>query len=157
MFNARAETLTQKPSFRSAYSSRRCLVPADGFFEWQKIGRTRQPYRICLEDRRLFAFAGLWERWVPASGEVSAIETFTIVTTTAHGTIEHIHPRMPVILDEDHYQTWLVGGPEEARNVLRVAVDLDIAAYPVSSRIGDIRNDDPQLLDPVAELQPSLF
>ena len=106
MFNARSETAHEKPSFRAAFKSRRCLVPASGFYEWDKVGKTKQPYYISRRDQQPLAFAGLWEEWTDrSSGEI--ISTCTILTTTATQEISRIHDRMPVILEPDVFDLWL--------------------------------------------------
>lgn len=104
MINARGETAASKPSFRQAFRSRRCLIPADGFYEWQKSGRQKQAYHIALRSGELFAFAGLWERW-QRNGDV--LQTCTLLTTTANEDLKHIHDRMPVVLRPDAYAIWL--------------------------------------------------
>ena len=114
LINARAETVAEKPTFRAAFRHRRCLVPADGFYEWQAIGGRKQPWRVVRHDRAPFAFAGLWELW-EGTGEGSALETFSIVTTEANATLRNIHSRMPVMLfEEAQFKTWLAGTPPEA-------------------------------------------
>ncbi len=105
MINARAETVAEKPSFRSAVKSRRCLVPADGFYEWVRTGDGKQPHYIHFSDGRVFAFAGLWERWNKGEGE--PLETGTMITTTPDGLSAKLHDRMPVILPSDHFTEWL--------------------------------------------------
>ncbi len=112
MINARAETVATKPAFRAAFRARRCLVPADGFYEWQKRGRAKQPFRIVLKGEALFAFAGLWERWSGGEGEV--IESCTIIVTEANELLRPIHDRMPVILDPADLGAWLDGSQAEA-------------------------------------------
>ncbi len=114
LINARAETVAEKPTFRAAFRHRRCLVPADGFYEWQATGGRKQPWRVVRRDRAPFAFAGLWELW-EGTGEGSALETFSIVTTEANATLRNIHSRMPVMLfEEAQFKTWLAGTPPEA-------------------------------------------
>ena len=105
MINARAETVATKPAFRSAFRYRRCLVPADGFYEWRKQGARKQPYPMCLADGAPFTFAGLWEHWTGPDGYV--IQSFTIVVTEANELRRPIHNRMPVILDPADYGLWL--------------------------------------------------
>ncbi len=155
MINARAETVAEKPSFRAALKSRRCLVTADGFFEWRQQGKIKQPYRICLNDARPFAFAGLWESWRDPAADNAVVETYTIVTTRAVDAIAHIHHRMPVILEGKACDFWLNGST--AGNVLNMPFALDLKAYAVSPRIGNIRNDDPDLLAPFVDPEPMLF
>ncbi|UUX49583.1 SOS response-associated peptidase [Nisaea acidiphila] len=151
MINARSETVAEKPAFRDAYRMRRCLVPADGFYEWRKLGRDKQPYRVSLDGDRPFAFAGLWERWEKGA---EPVETFTVLTTEADPRIEHIHHRMPVMLAEDAaFEAWLEGGEADRRTVLKPYDGADLVFTPVSSRVGNVRNDDPALLEAVAEAE----
>ena len=112
MINARAETVADKPSFRGAFRKRRCLVPADGFYEWRGAKGAKQPYRILSADGGMFAFAGLWERWDKGGGE--PLESFTIITTEANGKLAPLHARMPVILDPADFERWL--SPDLAAN-----------------------------------------
>ena len=105
MFNARGETVTEKPAYRAAMRRRRCLVPADGFYEWRRVGSRSQPYYVRRKDGKPFAFAGVWETWTGPNGE--ELETAAIVTTKANGTLATIHERMPVVLPEDGYDLWL--------------------------------------------------
>ena len=107
MINARAETVAEKPSFRKAFKQQRCLVLADGFYEWKREGKTKQPYYIRFKDHRLFAFAGLWERW---EKQDPALETCALITTGPNALMEPIHNRMPVILPEQSYASWLNAG-----------------------------------------------
>lgn len=149
MINARSETVAEKPAFRDAYAKRRCLVPADGFYEWRKLSRDKQPYRVFLDGDRPFAFAGLWERWEKGA---EPLETFTLLTTDADPRIAHIHHRMPVMLAEaEQFALWLEGGEEERQALLKPYAGEDLRFTPVSSRVGNVRNDDPELIEPVAE------
>lgn len=151
--NARSETVAEKPSFRSAFRQRRCLVPADGFYEWRREGGIKQPYRIGMKDGGAFAFAGLWERWLGAD-DGEAVDSFTILTTEANRKLRPIHPRMPVILAPESYETWLDTSPEtveRALAVLRPFADQPMAFYRVSTRVNNPRNDDPDCLTPIAE------
>ena len=144
LINARGETAATKPSFRSAVMNRRCLVPADGFYEWVKTSSGKQPYYIHFEDRRLFAFAGLWERW--SGGEGSPLETFTIITTRANDLIAPLHDRMPVILPQEHFKDWLSPRPFEPARLesLLVPHNADVmVARPVSNRVNSPAHDDP--------------
>lgn len=148
LINARAETVAEKPAFRNALRRRRCLIPADGFFEWQKReDGTKQPWRITLEGGAPFAFAGLWEHWAGADG--SEVESCAIVTTVAADGIARIHGRMPVILDAADFMAWLDGTSEQAQSLLRPYLGA-LAAYPVGSRVNSVRNDDASLLEPAA-------
>ena len=148
MINARAETVQEKPAFRHAFRRRRCLLPADGFYEWMPPApgaKAKQPWRIGLPGDAPFAFAGLWEQWMGKDG--SEIESCTIVTTEAAPAIAHIHARMPVILAPGSHAAWLAGEPDAAAALLR-PYGGELVARPVSTRVNDVRNDDPSLLDP---------
>ena len=103
--NARSETVRDKPAYRDAFTSRRCLIPADGFFEWRRNSREKQPFHFGMHDDSLFAFAGLWDRWIDSAG--AAIESCSILTTTANSVLASIHDRMPVILPKEKYDLWL--------------------------------------------------
>jgi putative SOS response-associated peptidase YedK len=152
MINARAETLAEKPSFRSAFKRRRCLVLADGYYEWQRSGAVKQPYYIRLASGEPFAMAGLWERWRdPESG--SPLESCTIVTTTPAAAIAHLHDRMPVILAPESYGIWLAPDREQSVEIDRLLgpSGLDLAAGPVGRQVNNARNDGPDLVEPLAE------
>jgi putative SOS response-associated peptidase YedK len=155
MINARSETVTEKPAFRAAYRYRRCLVPADGFYEWRTEAGIKQPYRVVRRDRAPFAFAGLWEMW-EGRAEGSALESFSILTTDANATIAHIHHRMPVMLfDQSDFATWLEADVKEAGTLLHPCDPAAVEAYPVDRRVGNVRNDDPGLADPIDPAPPS--
>ena len=148
MINARAETITEKPSFRSAFRRRRCLIPADSFYEWKTLDGGKQAFRITFDDGEPFAFAALWEDWMGADG--SEIESCTIVTTDASPAIEDIHHRMPVILDPEVFEAWLTGTPEDAETLLRPYAGVRrLMSGPISNRVNNVRNDGPDLWDPV--------
>lgn len=151
MINARAETVAQKPSFRSAFRKRRCLVPADGFYEWRGEKGAKQPYRILSPDRGLFAFAGLWERWEKGGGE--PLESFTIITSEANRKLAPLHARMPVILDPADFERWL--SPDLAANdaldLLCPAPDSAVDFHPVSKHVNNARNDDPGCIEPLPD------
>ena len=149
--NAKAETVAEKPSFRSAFKKRRCLVIADGFYEWQFQGKQKQPMWIGLRDRRPFAFAGLWEYWSPKDGE--PIESCTIITTEPNALMQSIHNRMPVILSPASYDQWLdptVQHMEPLKALLRPYSSEEFMAYPVSTLVNNPRHDAPQCLEPVS-------
>jgi putative SOS response-associated peptidase YedK len=153
LINARSESVAEKPAFREAFKSRRCLIPADGFYEWKKLDpKTKQPYAIVMKDRSLFGFAGLWERWKDkGSGEV--VRSFTIITTTPNEVCAPIHDRMPVIVDPLNYGKWLGEEPvDPARllSLLRPFPAEPMEAYPVSTAVGNVRNDEAGLLMPIA-------
>ena len=145
--NARAETAWEKPSFREAFAHRRCLIPATGFYEWQKIDpKRRQPWLLRLVSGRLFAFAGLWE---PATATPGAVPTCTILTTEPNEVTQPIHDRMPVILDPSEYTRWLdpaVTIPAEVRPLLRPFPAAAMTAYPVTTAVNNPSFDDPACL-----------
>jgi len=146
--NARAETLTEKPSFRKLLQSKRCLVPADGFFEWQVTGHGKVPYRIMLKNEELFTFAGLWDEWADKStGEV--LHTFTIITTEANDVVKPIHERKPVILSPEAEELWLdVNEPQEELLSLLVPYKAEeMKAYPVSPLVNSPVNNVPEVLN----------
>ena len=161
LINARAETAGVRPSFRDAFRARRCLVPVDGYFEWERAGRLRQPWLFRMRNREPFALAGLYERWRPPP-EVSApwlpkakpsavVETFTILTTDANPVVAEVHDRMPVIVPPDAFDQWLGGGeialapyPPEA-----------MTAFRVSPVVNSPANDDPRCVEPLAPAEGS--
>ena len=145
LINARADTLTEKPAFREAYRWRRCLVPASGFYEWQRVPGGKQPWYVTSADRTMLAFAGLWERWRPAGAE--PVLSFTIITTDATGLLKEIHERMPAILEPEDFDAWLKD--EDPRNLLRPCRPETLTAYPVSVAVNSPRNDDPALVEPL--------
>ncbi len=148
LINARSETVAEKPSFRSAYKYRRCLIPADGFYEWQKVQRgPKQPFYFSMTGGSLFAFAGLWESW-------NDLETFTILTTTANTLLQTIHDRMPVILKPDDYDRWLdpsVQNPLELSDLLQPYPDEPMQAIPVSTRVNAAKVDEVECIEPLQE------
>ena len=149
--NAKAETVAEKPSFRSAFRTRRCLVIADGFYEWQVHGAHKQPMWIGLKSKQPFAFAGLWEHWQPAEGE--ARDTCTIITTEPNDLMATIHNRMPVILSPASYDQWLdptVQQVESLTALLRSYPSEELLAYPVSTLVNNPRHDAPQCLEPAS-------
>jgi len=149
--NARAETVSTSGMFRQAFSRRRCLVPADGFYEWQGTKPPKQPMFIHFPDDRSFAFAGLWERWKPAP-DAEPLDTFTIITTTANTEMSPIHSRMPVILDEKDYEQWLAPEPagEAVGKLLRPYHDGVIETYPVSTLVNKPANEGPRLVERIS-------
>ncbi len=154
MINARSETLAEKPSFRQAYRMRRCVVPADGFYEWKKTPDGKQPYYISHPDGRPMALAGLYERWT--SPEERKIDSFTIITTPANKTLEPLHDRMPAILaGDEEVRFWL--DPEEQNpsvlgELLRPWAEDDIRFYPVSKTVNNPRNQGSELIEPQEDL-----
>ena len=154
--NARAETLAEKPSFREAFAERRCLVLADGFYDWKETPTGKQPYRIEREDRDPIAFAGLWEPTAESkNGRQSDGATFTVVTTEPNGVVEPVHHRMPVVLDPEEEARWLDGGgtdgedPEALADLLDPYPASEMRAYPVSSAVNDPENDSPAVVEEV--------
>jgi putative SOS response-associated peptidase YedK len=152
MINARSETVASKPAFRAAFRKRRCLVPADGFYEWAAhAGGARQPYHIAFPGRRCFAIAGLWESWLEPGG--ANIETCTLLTTAANAKLRAVHDRMPVILDPADYALWLSAAPVAADTLARLArsapaQNLELAL--VGRRVNDPRFDEPACLEPAS-------
>jgi putative SOS response-associated peptidase YedK len=158
--NARSETVTDKPAFADAYESRRCLVLADGFYEWSDTSDGKQPYRVAFEDDRPFSMAGLWERWIPPTrqtgldafgggtadtGEGEPIETFAVLTTEPNAIVEPLHHRMAVVLARDEEDAWLDGGEvsfEPASSEL-------FRSYPVTTAVNSPSNDRPDLVRPL--------
>ncbi len=150
MINARGETVSQKPSFRNALQRRRCLVLADGFYEWQKVGKGKQPMRIVLKSREPFAFAGLWETWRNPEGET--IRSCTIITTEANDLLRPIHERMPVILPRELEEFWLDGDVTESAaltDVLSPYPDESMETYQVSPLVNKATNNSADLIVPV--------
>jgi putative SOS response-associated peptidase YedK len=160
MINARSETAATKPAFRDALKSRRCLIPADGFYEWARIGKAKQPYCFEVNEGKLFAFAGLWDGWKNSSGQW--VKTCSILTTTPNAVTSAIHDRMPVILDPDSYDLWLDPGMNDGRTASELLKPYDartMRCYPVSTRINHVANDDEECCVPVepAQAQHRLF
>ena len=162
MINARAETLAEKPAFRRAFARRRCLLPADGFYEWQQVtdggGKRKQPYYIYRSDGGVLAFAGLYELWrdpsVPEDDPDSWLWTATIITTRAEDEVGQIHDRMPMVIDTSAWADWLDPGLTAAADVRPLLVPASAAAlrsYPVSTAVNNVRNNGPELRDPVAD------
>jgi putative SOS response-associated peptidase YedK len=162
MINARSETAATKPAFRDPLTNRRCLVPADGFYEWVRTGKTKQPYCFEVNDGALFAFAGLWDHWKDPSGQW--IKSCSILTTTPNAVTSSVHDRMPVILDPDCYDLWLDPGMHDLRVVSDMLKPYDarmMRSYPVSSRVNSVVNDDAECSTPTqiipAQTQTTLF
>ncbi|MBW4481933.1 MAG: SOS response-associated peptidase [Tildeniella torsiva UHER 1998/13D] len=154
MINARAETVVEKPSFRAAFKRRRCLILADGFYEWEAISghKTKQPHYIFLKDHAPFAFAGLWEHWSDPTGG-GELQTCTILTTTPNQLMEPIHTRMPVILAPEDYGAWLDPDyyqPQVLQEMLRPYDDGAMDRYPVSTLVNKPQNDSPDCIEPLA-------
>jgi putative SOS response-associated peptidase YedK len=151
MINARAETVAEKPSFKSAFKKRRCLIIADGFYEWKGSKGQKQPMLITLPDKKPFAFAGLWESWGEKNQE-SAYKSCAIVTTEACEAIRDIHHRMPVILKPQVYEPWLDPQNQDVdalKQILQKELLTDLVSYPVSKQVNSTRNNDAACIDPV--------
>jgi putative SOS response-associated peptidase YedK len=160
MINARSETASTKPAFRDALKSRRCLIPADAFYEWMRTGKAKQPYCFEVNEGELFAFAGIWDRWKNAGGKW--LETCSILTTTPNAVTIAVHDRMPVILDRDGYDLWLDPGMRDVGAVSELLKPCDarrMRGYPVSSRVNSAVNDDAACAARVelAPIQDTLF
>lgn len=154
LINARMETVAEKPAFRDSFQKRRCIIPADGYYEWLKLGQTKQPMRIVLKSRELFGFAGLWDNWI--DGEGNSLFTFSIITTAAIGSVRHIHQRMPLILSKEDEAVWLQEGlkisPADAVSCLTRIRRLDnIEAYAVDALVNSPAYDSPELITPTKD------
>ncbi len=150
MINARAETVHEKPAFGAAFRSRRCLVPADGWFEWQRAGHGKQPYFLSLADGSPLSFAALWENW-DRGGE--SLQTFTIITTDADAPLADIHHRQPAIINPEHFSVWL-DTASSADTLLDLVREPRAGPYEiraVSTRVNSVRNDDPDILTPMSQ------
>jgi putative SOS response-associated peptidase YedK len=154
MINARSETVAEKPAFRAAFKRRRCLVVADGFYEWQKQNGGKQPFYIRLHDARPFAFAGLWELW--EGPDDNPIESCTLLTTQPNDLLRVLHNRMPVILHPQDYGLWLdpeVQEPQRLQALLKPYSAEEMEAYAVSRYVNSPDNDDPRCVDPLPSQQ----
>lgn len=150
LINARAETVCEKPSFRDAFKRRRCLIIADGFYEWKKQSGKKQPFHFRLASGELFAFAGLWERWHSPDGDT--IETGTIITTIANDLTATVHDRMPVILQPEQYDRWLDSTPdlEALQSLLNPYPTEAMTTYPVSLAVNSPTHDSPECVNPLS-------
>jgi putative SOS response-associated peptidase YedK len=152
MLNARAESVADKPAFRDAFARHRCLVVADGFYEWKTEGKLKVPTWFHLPDRHVFAFAGLWAVWRNAEGE--RVTSFSILTREAEGSVRAIHDRMPVILRPEAYAGWLdraLTDPDAVRRVLTQERGAELVGHVVSRRVNKVGTDDPSLVEPAEE------
>lgn len=155
LFNARSETVAAKPAYREAFAQRRCLVPADGFYEWRRHGRDRQPFYFAAADGRLLALAGIWARWEYPGGE--ALESCSILTTDANGLMSPIHHRMPVILAPDDRQRWLTAPPAAVGDLtplLTPPPESALRMHAVSPAVNRTGNDGPELIAPITPPAP---
>ena len=149
MINARAESAATRPAFRDALKLRRCLIPADGFYEWKKLPKAKQPYCFTLREESIFAFAGIWERWKDAGD--NKVETCSILTSKPNELAAAVHDRMPVILPPENYDLWLDPGFKDINEVSEMLKPFPAAlmkAYPVSARVNQVKNDDAQCAEP---------
>jgi putative SOS response-associated peptidase YedK len=149
--NAKAEGIEGKPAFREAFQRRRCLVPVDNFYEWKKTATGKQPYAIALADRHLMALAGLWETWRSPAGE--RVRSFAVITTAPNELCAELHNRMPVVLKPAAWPVWLGEGPADApqlKTLLAPYPSEEMVAWPVSPRVGNVKNNDPSLIEPIA-------
>ena len=156
MINARVETVDQKPSFKHALIKRRCIVPFDGFYEWKKNeDGTKQPYRIQVADQEIFSVAGLWEKWTSPKGD--DVFSFTLITQAANNFMKKIHDRMPAILSQEEERLWLEEGisTTELLKVIKPFADQRMNAYEVDPRVGNVRNNDADLIKPFKAKQPA--
>ena len=152
MINARSESVAEKPSFRNAFKKRRCLILADGFYEWKGEKGKKQPLFITLPDKNPFAFAGLWETWNKRDDKDSIYRSCTIITTQASDSIRDIHHRMPVILKPQVYEPWLDPDNQdvvELENILKNEIITELSSYPVSTQVNSTRNNDPSCIEPI--------
>lgn len=148
MINARAETIREKPSFRRAFSKRRCIIPVDGFYEWKKIGRYKRPFYIFKKDLKPFGLGGLWEQW--QAPDESILKTFTIITVDANSLLKELHDRMPLIISKEHIAVWLSSDePDEVYDLLNPAPDELLDFYEVSTFVNSPENNDPSCIMPV--------
>ena len=160
LINARGETIADKPSFRMSYRRHRCLIPADGFYEWMTVsGRgteahsRKQPVRAGMKDAALFGLAGLFERWRSPEGEV--LDTCSIVTTDANSLLKAVHDRMPVIIAPEHFSRWLDPASEDVADLIAPFPSEAMYYYPVSIRVNNVHNDDATLIERVAPIMPA--
>lgn len=159
--NARSETVSTTPAFRESILRKRCLIPADGFYEWAHIGKLKQPYCFEVGEGEVFALAGLWDQWKSPNGE--AIESCTILTTTPNSIVTDLHDRMPVIVSPENYDRWLdpdITDFEEIRDILKPYDPSLMRRYPVSTKLNNSRNDDAESAKPItleASTQGPLF
>ena len=149
--NAKAAGIETKPAIREAFQRRRCLVPVDNFYEWAKTATGKQPYAIALADRGLMALAGLWENWRSPAGEW--VRSFAIITTIPNKLCAELHDRMPVVLKPDGWPVWLGEEPADARQFKALLAPYpaeEMSCWPVSARVGNVKNNDPSLIEPIA-------
>jgi putative SOS response-associated peptidase YedK len=141
MINARAETIANKPAYKDSFLHKRCLIPADSYYEWDHKGLTKRPYRILLKSEEVFGFAGIWDRW-------RDVISCSIVTTEPNALVDKLHDRMPVILPQEKEKLWLNGTPSEAHSLLKPADATDLKIYEIGSAINTAKNDSPDMIKP---------
>ncbi|WP_174733089.1 SOS response-associated peptidase [Mesobacillus harenae] len=149
MINARAETLSEKISFKNSFKQKRCIILSDGFYEWKREGKLKKPYRFVMKDRKPFAMAGLWERW---NKNGSNIFTCTIITTEANAVTKEVHDRMPVVLTKEAQQVWLsksIEDPEQLKSLLCPYSSVQMELFEVSSELNSAKNEGIQLIEPL--------
>jgi putative SOS response-associated peptidase YedK len=159
MINARAETILEKPAFRRPLATRRCIIPADGFYEWQALAgsKTKQPWYIARRDGDVLAFAGVWESWRPDKTGDERVVSCAVITTDANEAIGRIHDRMPVVLRPDDWNPWLDPTNTDVEDLVSLLVPAPSELFeltPVGTRVNDVRNDGPELLEPAALPEP---
>ncbi len=156
LINARAETVDSKPSFRAAFKKRRCLIPADGFYEWKGARGKKQPFYLTLPDKAPFAFAGLWETWTPAGQPDEVYRSCTIITTRASAAVMPIHHRMPVIVRPEKYSPWLDPGYDDVHGLKDILTNWNVPGLvgaPVSSDVNVAANNRPANIKPLEQMQ----
>lgn len=159
MINTRAETATAKPAFRTALAQRRCLVPADGWYEWRRNGKVKEPFFMTAPDSSSLAFAGIWESWRDRSDpDANPLITFSIVTTAATGRLTEIHDRMPLLVPRRSWADWLDPDREDVGDLLTPAQDLvdSLELRPVSDKVNSVRNNGPELIERAKPAAPDL-
>ena len=147
MINARIETLLEKNTFKKSVENKRCLIPADGFYEWKRDGSKKQAYRITMKDESIYSYAGLWSKWVSPEGK--EVFSFTVITQKPNKTVEDIHDRMPAILTPEQELLWLSNdlSPQDLVNMIEPFPDELMIAYPVSEKVNNVRNNDISLTE----------
>jgi len=156
MINARAESAAEKPAYRWSFQKKRCLIPADGFYEWKKEGKAKQPYLIRRADKKPFAFAGLWSSWRDPDQGGKTVDTFTILTTGPNDLMRPLHDRMPVIVDRENFDLWLdpkMEDPARLQPLLVPHAPDGFEAFPVSRLVNSPTNDRPECIEPLVEEQ----
>jgi putative SOS response-associated peptidase YedK len=152
MINARSETIATKPSFREAFKKRRCLIPADGFYEWSGPKRNKQPFYITLPDEKPFVFAGLWETWWDKDIEDEPYKSCIIITRNAGASLKHIHDRMPAVLPRNTYDAWLDSDNQDTKALQEILYDktvTDFKIMPVSNQVNSVRVNEPSNIAPI--------